>query len=324
MPQPIPVLTSLILALTLTTPAAAEPFASLVGDLANTSVSTVVQTDTLFLVDLANGEAVTIGQVQSVDCSGVGGVCAIVGGISIDPLTGVLFAVTDNENLLITIDPDTAQATVIDELTVGGTSVPAGGLGLTHDAGATLYFASSSGRLLSVVDTTTAFLSHIATASTGGPNAQAIADADATHLWAIQRLFGAGNYELISIRKVTPGDPIPMDFITSIGGISPALGGDDLGLDLAPDGTLWGVGPGPTTAGGNLFQLDKTTAVMSGVTELTVPATSQIVVNPASLSIITAQAVPGLNPFLLVALSTILACVAAWSFRRAQRLMTMT
>jgi hypothetical protein len=320
--QPIPVFTSLFLALTLTTPAAAEPFAYLVGDLANTNVSTIVQTDTLFLVDLATGEAVTIGQVQSVDCAGAGGVCGVVGGISIDPFTGILFAVSDIGNLLITIDPDTAQATVIDELTLGGTSIPDGGFGLTHDAGATLYFASTSGRRLAVVDTTTAFLSNIAIASTGAPQTQAIADADATHLWAIRRLLGAGNYDLISIRKVTPGDPIPMDFITSIGGISPAPGGDDLGLDLAPDGTLWGVGPGPSVGGGHLFQLDKTTAAMTGVTEITVPATGQIVVNPASLSILTTQAVPGLNPLLLVALSTILACVAAWSFRRAQRLMT--
>jgi hypothetical protein len=318
MPKPVPVLSSLVLSLLLVAGASAAPFAYVVGDLANTGPSSVVQTDTLFVVDLETGEAVTVGQVQSVDCPGSGGgVCSALGGISIDPSTGTLYAVSDVGDLLITIDTNTAQATVIDVLSQAGTPFPSiSGFGLTHDAAATLYFAASGGRRLSVVDPVTAFVSDIAAGGTA-PNTQAIADADATHLWAIRRLTGPGNYDLISIRKLTPGDAIPGDFITSIGAISPAAGGDNLGLDLAPDGTLWGVQPGPSVGGGELFQLNTTTAAMSSITEITVPATGQVVVRPSSLSILAPQAVPALNPARLVLLASILAAVAAWLLVRA-------
>lgn len=288
--------------------ASAAPFAYVIGDLAVSGPSTIVQQEVLFLVDLATGEAVTIGVVESPGC---GGTCGVVGGISIHPTTGTLYAVADVGDLLITIDPDTAEATVIDELTLAGTPIPSiVGFGLTHDAGGTLYFAASGGRRLSVVSPSTAFLSDIATGN-AAPNTQAIADADATHLWAIRRGIGVDNYDLISIRKVTPGAPLPLDFITSVGAIVPAPNSDNLGLDLGPDGVLWGVQTGGSVGGGQLFRLDTATAAMSGITEITVPATSQVVVNPLSLSILVAQPVPTMSSELLVLLAAALVASVA-------------
>jgi hypothetical protein len=286
--------------------AAAAPFAYVVGDLATNSPATIVQTNVLFRVDLATGEAVTIGVTQSPDC---GGECRALGGISVHPTNGTLYAVADVDDLLITIDPATAQATVIDVLTLGGTPIPSiVGFGLTHDSGGTLYFAASGGRRLSVLSPSTAFLSDIAS-GTAAPNTQAIADADATHLWAIRRGIGADNYDLISVRKVTPGAPLPLDFITSIGAIVPPPTGDTLGLDLGPDGVLWGVQTGGSVGGGQLFRLDTATAAMTGITEMTVPATGQVVVNPRSLAIPGAQPVPAMNLGLLVLLAAALAWV---------------
>lgn len=290
--------------------ASAEPFAYVFGDLATSGPGSIVQQEVLFLVDLATGEAVTIGPVQSPDCGGVGGACGVVGGISIHPTTGTLYGVADVDDLLITIDPQTAQATVIDELTQAGTPFPSiQGFGLTHDAGGTLYFAAASGRRLSVVSPSTAFVSDIATGS-DAPNTQAIANADDTHLWAIRRGFGVDNYDLIRIRKVSPGASLPPDFITSIGAIAPAPNSDNLGLDLAPDGVLWGVQTGGSVGGGELFQLNTATAAMSGIKEITVPATSQVVVNPLSLSILVTPPVPTVQPEWLVLLAAALAWVA--------------
>jgi hypothetical protein len=286
--------------------ASAAPFAYVVGDLATSGPGTIAQTNVLFRVDLATGAAVTIGVVQSPDC---GGECRVLGGISVHPTNGTLYAVADVDDLLITIDPDTAQATVIDVLTLAGTPISSiTGFGLTHDSGGTLYFSASSGRRLSVLSPSTAFLSDIATGN-AAPNAQAIADADATHLWAIRRGIGVDNYDLISVRKVTPGAPLPLDFITSIGAIVPAPNGDTLGLDLGPDGVLWGVQTGGPVGGGQIFRLDTATAAMSGITEITVPATSQVVVNPRSLSILVARPVPAMNLGLLVLLAAALAWV---------------
>jgi hypothetical protein len=76
-----PVLCTLALALSIALPGAtlAEPFAYVAGDLATSNVSSIVQSDSLFLVDLATGEAVTVGQIVGVGCSGVGDVCTTVG-----------------------------------------------------------------------------------------------------------------------------------------------------------------------------------------------------------------------------------------------------
>lgn len=280
-------LTALTLSFGLTAgpPASAEPLAYLMGDLADTGPSTIVQTDTLFLVDLATGEAEVIGQVAGPDCIGTSNVCPSIGGISVDPLTGTLYGVVDVGDQLITIDPDTALATEIDVLTLAGTPIASiSGFGLTHDDAGTLYFVSSTGHRLAELDATNAYLHDIAT-SPDGPNATNVADAGATHLYAMERVISS-TFQLVTLEKTPPGDPLPMNFLTVIGTVSPDPTSTHFGLDLAPDGTLWGAQRGPSDAGGELFKLNTTTAALTDVTEITVPASSQVVVQPTSLSIL--------------------------------------
>jgi hypothetical protein len=308
-----PVLISLCLILVATSRAAADPFAYVVGALATSSPSTIVQRDTLFLVDLATGEAVTIGRLEDVDAPGT--FFTSVQGLAILETSGVLYGVDDVRDSLITIDTGSGQATLVGVITdfLSGQPFPSlGGFGLSSD----FWFSARNGRRIGNLDPTNAVLITIAAGGLEAPNTEAIAERPGgEELWGLQFL-GSGDFDLIAIIKTPVGAELPFNFVTSHGVVSPQIGLTNLGLDTAPDGTLWGIGHdavGPA----ELFQVDTATATVSGFTDITVPATGQVVVSAFSLAIIPEPAsAPALPPGMLAVLAISVLTLGAWGLRR--------
>jgi hypothetical protein len=263
--------------------ALAEPFAFVTGDLG--TLGGIAQADALFLVDLATAEAVFIGRVEDDTTPGL--FYGSLGGLAIEPSTGRLYTISDSTgDAFLNVDPETARATAVAALNQGGTPFASiTGFGLGFDAMGTLYM-SSNFRLAELDPSDANVLDILVGGGATSPNNSEALATDDTHIWMLKE--NGSDHELVRVEKVAPGDPIPPTFFTSIGTLTPAISNADPGLDMAPDGVLWGVTRRTSSGlvGSQLFQIDKTTAVVSGMTLLTVPATSQVIRNARSIAIV--------------------------------------
>lgn len=248
----------------------AEPFAYAVG----TIQSNPTQQDVLIKIDLSNGTAMQIGQVT--DSITPATIYSLIGGLDIDPTTGSLYAVDDDTDSFLRIDPATGIATLIGSITSGGNVIPSiANMGFSFDGTGTLYFSASSGRRFSEMNVTTGDLTDIVTGA-AAPNTSALA------------ISNLGFFGLESV-----GDNLininPLDGTSTVIGAGAGIGFDvpnSIGLEFDDAGTLWGVEFTTGNTQTRLFTVDTLTGVGTLGSNVTIQGTGDTVNNIASLAII--------------------------------------
>jgi hypothetical protein len=117
----------------------------------------------LYVVNPLTATATLVGDIMS------GASVLSVTGLAFHPLTGVLYGVTGNESgptrRLVTIDPATAQATLIGTLNVAG--VTTGSTDISFDANGKLYTWRTRGGPLGTINLTTAAITPIGSSMNG-------------------------------------------------------------------------------------------------------------------------------------------------------------
>jgi hypothetical protein len=268
------VISALLASFTLFAAATAESatFAYAVGNLRITP-GAIATPDVLFRIDLDTGDSTAIGQVRAADGSKV---YQYIGGMDFHPSTGILYAVDDVDDLLLTIDPATGIATEIGKLTASGVAIPSVALmALSFDPDGTLYFAASSGRRLSTLDTSTAVLTDIATGG-AAPNVASLAISSAGAFYGISAVSPTSN----TLLAIDPTDGSSAGVGTGLGFVSGRIG-----LDFDANGTLWGVEQGSGSVMSRIFTVDLVTGLGDVVGPMTVPATGYLVDDVESLAI---------------------------------------
>ncbi len=267
-----------------TTPADAAPLAYTVGDLFQPGGATALIENQLCTIDLATGELTPIGEVEDPDNPFP--IEQSIEGLEFDPTTGILYAVTGQEEL-ISIDPATAEATRIATLTdlASGIALNSAGYGLgVLSTGEMFVSAGESGPFFGQLDLATGEVDRflIGPANAGWPQAVAVDGGDG--VFVTDR--NSAPEPLLVGATVTPS---PGGSAT-LGPVFGSMGSGinlSIGLDFDDDGVLWGIEAGITssaTANSTIFTVDPTTGARTFVATPTDPG-SGLQIRAESLAI---------------------------------------
>jgi hypothetical protein len=193
--------------------------------------------DNLYRINLNTGACTKIGPVGYED----------VEGLSFQPGTGVLFG-WNNGGYLITINLSTGAGTPLGPSGISGQF----DAGLTFDSAGHLFVTRATTKDLYAANPTTGAASFIG--STDPEEVIALADAGGGNLWGVSQEYDGQPLYFVSINKSTAATTV----IGSMGlgsGISHGVG-----IDYAPDGTLWGIADS-----GQIFTINTVTGQASVV-----------------------------------------------------------